>query len=172
MVLQSVEDYWLLLKNKQSGKIKIIPFHMNDAMYQAAEAMLKKAEQVNRLVQIGEMPSADLKISDPDYCSECEFFDTCLPDLQFGPGATVLTAEEADELEAMLNRREELKPDAKEFDDLDDEIKRRVKTLALAGVNQIVAGDWLIDVKEQFRKGFTVKEQTIQKISFARMSKR
>lgn len=172
MVLQGVERYWLLLKNKQNGKIKIIEFRMDDEILQAAEAMLQKAERVNRLIQIGEQPPTESKISDADYCSECPFFDTCLPDLAFGPGAAMLTDEQATDLAAMLDRREELSAAAKEYDEVDKEAKGTVKALELAGYNKVVAGDWICSVKETAKKEYTVKAQIVKSVSFVRSTQR
>src|SRR6267378_3456980 len=57
MLLKAVENYWMILKNKSTGQIKIIEFKMDDDAYKVAEWMTKKAEVVNKLVQIGQMPS-------------------------------------------------------------------------------------------------------------------
>jgi CRISPR/Cas system-associated exonuclease Cas4 (RecB family) len=172
MILQSVEKYWLLMKNKQNGNIKIIEFTMNDDIYNAAEVMLKKAERVNRMVQIGEFPSKEQKVSDADICAECPFFDACLPDLAFGPGAAILTDEEATELAAQLDRREELTPAHKEYESIDEEVKGSIKALALGGIDKVVAEDWICTVKEQSRKAFSVAASTFKKISFVRQKEK
>jgi hypothetical protein len=168
-VLIGVERYLMLLKNKSTGAIKIIEFHLDDEGYQAAEAMLKKAERVNHLVQIGAPPSADQKISDADVCCECEFFDTCLPEIAFGPGAAILTEEEAAELSAQLDRREVLEPSHKEFEQIDKEVKGQIKALTLGGANKFVAEDWIATVKEVPKQTYSVPAHTEKHISFFRV---
>lgn len=162
MVLKSVQKYWMLLKNKASGQIKIVEFILGDDELRVAETMLKKAEKTNYLVQIGQMPSTDMKISAPDLCGECEFFPVCLPDLNFGLAAQVLTEETAAELTQKADRLAELKPLAKEYGDLDDEVKSEIKALCADGGESVVFGDWIASVKrteikteKEPRKGFT-----------------
>jgi hypothetical protein len=168
-VLIGVERYLMLLKNKSTGAIKIIEFHLDDEGYQAAEAMLKKAERVNHLVQIGEPPSPAQKLGDADVCCECEFFDTCLPEIAFGPGATVLSEEEATELSAQLDRREALEPAKREFDQIDREVKGSIKALALGGTNKVVAEEWIATVKDVGKDAYTVPAHMEKHISFFRV---
>ena len=172
MHLQGVDKYWLMMKNKQSGQLKIIEFVMDAGMQKSVKEMLQKAARVNKMIQTTTPPSKKQKISDPEYCSECEFLDTCLPKLVFGPGATVLTREEATELELQLDRREKLVGRWREYNEIDEEVKDKIKALGLAGVNKVVAGDWIATIKEEFRKAYKVDENTIQKVFFIRSSKR
>lgn len=166
MVLQGVEKYWLLLKSKSKGAIKIIEFVMTDDIYNTAEEMIKKAEWVNNLIRIGEMPKPEDKISDVDYCQECEFYDVCLPDLSFGPGAVIFDEESIAELVAQLDHLAELKPLAKEYKDLDDELKAEMKMHSSEGQNKIVIGPWIVDIKEQSRKSVVMPACTFKKITF------
>lgn len=148
LVLDSEQEYWLLLKSKSSGQIKIIAVTLGDDEYRAAEEMIQKAQTANKLIQIGQMPSADMKISTPDLCSECEFFNVCLPELNFGMAAKILTDEMASELAAKTERLTELKPLAKEYEDLDEEVKAQVKSLCADGSDQVVYGDWVATIKD------------------------
>lgn len=162
MVLKSVDRYWMILKNKSTGKIKIIEFVMDDAAYHEAEGMLQKAERVNDLIKSeGEVPGS-AKISVAELCSECEMFNVCLPDLDFGIGAQMLAGEKAVEMEKMLDRRAELQPAAKEFDSLDGELKDDIKAMSQGTATALVIGNWVVGIKyqevkpEEFpRKGFT-----------------
>jgi hypothetical protein len=162
MVLKSVKEYWVILKNKTTGQIKVVEFALDDAGLQEAELMLKKAERVNQLVQIGAEPSAEAKLSTPDVCTECEFFNVCLPDLTLGVGAQILAGEKAAELEKMLDLRAEIQPVGKEYNSLDDEIKGEIKAMAGQGTGEIVIGNWVVSLKYQEvkpektpRRGFT-----------------
>lgn len=172
MVLQGVGEYWMILKNKSTGQIKILEFTLGDDELQRAEVMIAKAEKVNRLVQIGEMPSAEMKISTPDLCAECEFFPVCLPELNFGMAAKVLTDDTAAELAQKTERLTELKPFAKEYEDLDDEVKGEIKALCADGGENVVYGDWVasikrIEIKAQPEKLVPAKPASIQqRVSF------
>jgi len=53
-------------------------------------------------------------------------------------------------LSVKLERWEEIKSIAKEFDDLDDELKSEVKSIAVATqTDSVVIGDWLASLKHQ-----------------------
>lgn len=162
MVLKSVDRYWLILKNKSTGQIKVVEFHLGDTELHAAEQMLKRAERVNKLVQIGELPSTQQKISAPDLCPECEFFTACAPDVDFGTSAEFLSEEQAAEMERKLERIAEIKPFVKEYEDLDDDVKSEIKSMVtVTNADSVVIGDWIAGIKRQEvaaektpRKGF------------------
>lgn len=167
--LEGIEQYLLLLKNKVSGDIKVIQFTMTERVTELADAMLKKAKWANELVQIGEMPGDDHKIADQDYCSECPFFDVCLPDLTFGPGAVIFDDESVTELVEQLERRAELEPAKKEFEELDKELKAEMKMHCSEGQTRLVIGDWLCEIKEVNKKEFTVPAQTNKVVKFMKV---
>jgi hypothetical protein len=168
--LEGIEQYLLLLKNKVTGDIKIIPFTMNERVTELADEMLQKAKWVNRLVQLGEMPKQEDRIADSDFCSECVFFDACLPDLTFGPGAVILTDESVAELTAQLERREELQPLKKEFEKLDEELKSIIKSMASEGQTKIVIGDWVADLKDRNRAAYSVKATSFREVKFMKVN--
>jgi len=166
MILQGVDKYWMLLKSKEKGAIKILEFEINDDIYNTANEMLNKAEWVNNLIQIGGKPLSADKISDADVCSECEFFDTCLPDMSFGPAAVILDEDSVGEMQEQLDRREYLKPFKKEFDDLDADLKDTIKSMASEGQSKFVIGRWIATLTEQQRREYFVKAQTIHIVKF------
>ena len=167
MVLEGVTEYFLMLKNKSSGRIKIIEFHLGDVELEAAEKMLQKAQRVNKLIQMkAEQPPNEMKVSDADICSECMFYDTCLPDLSFGPGAVIFDEESVAELVAQLDRRAELEPVHKEFKKLDEDLKQEMKMHTSQGQEKLVIGPWLVEVKEQGRKAFSVEATSFQVVKF------
>lgn len=166
MVLQGVEKYWMLLKSKEMGAIKIIEFAMNDQILNTANEMINKAEWVNKLIQIGEVPKTEDKISDADYCSECEFYHACLPDLAFMGGAVILDEAAIGEMEQQLDRRAELAPLRKEYEDLDEELKDVIKSMASEGASRIVIGKWIAQIREQSRDGYVVNPTTFKVVKF------
>lgn len=174
MVLKGVDRYWMILKNKSNGQIKVIEFTLGAEELEAAESMLKKAEETNQFVQIGKMPTVEMKISSPDLCTDCEFYEVCMPELNFGLAAQVLDEEMAADLSAKTDRREELKPAAKEFEELDEELKEEIKSLTTDGQDDVVYGDWMahvkrIPVKPQEARLVPAKPASVQqRISFVR----
>jgi hypothetical protein len=166
MVLQGVDRYWLLLKSKTKGSIKILEFTMDDKIYQTAEAMIQKAEWVNNLIQIRQMPKESDKIADADYCSECEFYDVCLPDLSFGPGAVIFDEESVGDLAAQLERRAELEPAFREYKALDDDLKSEMKSHASEGQEKLVVGDWIVSIKDVPKKAYSVPAHTERHVKF------
>ena len=162
MLLQNAENYWLMLKNKSTGGIKIVEFRLGDEELRDAEEILRKAQRVNEAVHAGREPEEDQKISSPDACAECEFFNVCLPDLAFGARAEVLNAETAAELEKALDRRKELEAAHKEYEAIDDDVKTEIKRMAGQDIGEVVIGSWLASLKFQevkpetkLRAGFT-----------------
>lgn len=173
MVLQGVEKYWMLLKSKEKGAIKIIEFIQNDHMLDTANEMINKAEWVNKLIQIeGAVPKAEDKISDPDYCGECEFYHACLPDLAFTGGAVILDEASIGEMQEKLDRRAYLDPFRKEYEDLDEELneelKQIIKSMASEGQSKFVIGRWIATVREQSRAGYVVNPVTFKVVKFVK----
>lgn len=152
MVLKGRSKYFMLLKNKTTGAWKIIVYTLGAAELEIAEQMIKRAEFVNELVQIGvdvESVPTDSKLADPDVCAECQFLTVCNPPLVFGPGARILNEAEAAEMAEMADRRAELAANAKAYAELDEELKDRVKRAAGEEAKQVVFGDWVASVNRQ-----------------------
>lgn len=148
MLLRAVETYWVILKNKQTGQIKIVVFTLDQNAWVAADAMVEKAKRINEFVQIGAMPTPEMKIEEPNLCEECEMFAVCNPSLNFGAAATILDDELAADLSNRTARILELKPLAKEYEDLDDEVKSTVKSLcSVSGSETVVYGEYIANIK-------------------------
>lgn len=127
---------WGLLALPRPGLPRLIPVELYPHL-DRVEEYLRKAETALDHVAAGTLPDF---ITDADECKRCAFYGSvCNPPLLSGAGATVLTDPE---LEAMLDRREELHASASEFDDLDTQVKRKLR-----GVEMGVAGKYLIEGK-------------------------
>ena len=86
-----------------------------------------------------------------DDCKRCEFAKTlCFPDQDYGPGFSIMSDEE---VEAKLLRREELQAAAKEFEEIDKEIKEQFR-----GKSAIV-GDFKIESKELTRTDYKIPKE-------------
>jgi hypothetical protein len=151
MMMAGSEAGIMLFKNKSNGELAQKTFYLDAEALTYTEGILKKLEAVNAAVAEGKAPDAALI----DECDRCPFERTaCFVGKDYGAGYELL----ADgELEVKLDRRAELQPLAKEFDDLDNEVK------ALVRGRNVSVGSWIIESKEVERKEYLVKAGTYWK---------
>lgn len=138
MILANLEWGLFLLKNKQTGKIKEILMSL-DLEY--TESLVKKAENVNRLIAIGETPPPIPW--NERLCGSCKFNHICAQD-QIRDSVQII---DDSELLSKLDRRAELASLAEEHAELDDEIKDYFR-----GKERSIVGNWLVFSKKQERK--------------------
>jgi CRISPR/Cas system-associated exonuclease Cas4 (RecB family) len=112
------------------GHIKLLPVFLD---YGECEAILLKLERVAAKIDTKEYP--DRIVYDQSICGYCPFSLICLPDLSSKEAELII--DEA--VETAVARHEELKPLAKEYDDLHDEIKEKFE-----GVEKAIIGDKFI----------------------------
>lgn len=154
MLMESVETSWLILKNKATGELRVIEVPLD---YELAESLIKKAEQVKALVSITEPNLGPVKANNIDLCEGCQFRTICMPSIDAGAGAKAFNDPE---MEAALDRRAEVQANAKEYSDLDDEIKEKAKRAFEAGDMMLICGKWLIrgvEGKRGEKKTWTTK---------------
>lgn len=133
----------ILFKDKSSGAKHEIPSHID---YEYCERMCKVIEEVNDRVARNDPWPAEPK----EACKSCGFAKTmCFPGRDYGPGFDFLSDEE---IEAKLVRWDKLKDKAKEFQDLDSEIKEHFKGKCA------IVGDFMIESKEFERKNYKVPD--------------
>lgn len=138
MFIKSKEYGCLIFKNKQTGELKDIWFSFEEHVSILDES-LKRAERVYKAVA---MKEPGKRTDDRSLCERCDFKAVCLPDLINDGG---MKAIQSPELIAKLERREVLKTAAKEYDDVDTEVKKLIKT---TGAGEKVCGPFLIQVKQ------------------------
>ena len=143
-----------LFKNKVTGAYKEI---WMDLDYELGEEALKRAEAINAHLAAGTVPDP---IEYGDECERCGFRHLCPVD-HVGREIEIYTGE----LSVMLDRLEELKPAKKEYEEIDDTVKKIVE-----GREKVMAGTWFVTGKWAERKGFTVEpgkswRKTIRKVS-------
>jgi hypothetical protein len=129
------EPFGFLLLDRP-GIPRLLPVEL-DAHLEEMEAFLVKAERILDHLEAGTLPDY---LDDPIECKRCPLYGAlCNPPLS-AEGAQILTDPE---LEAALKRRELLKAGAKEYLDLDDEVKARLRgvTSGIIGPFQIL-GRW------------------------------
>lgn len=130
----SGEPYGFLLLDR-SGIPRLLPVVLDENL-DRMEEFLARAERVLDHVQAKTIPDF---IDDPAECRRCGWFGSvCQPPLS-AIGATLLNDPD---LEAALERREALKAAADEFDDLDKDVKTKLR-----GVESGIAGKFSITGK-------------------------
>lgn len=155
MLMSNSEYGMLILKDKQTGQIKVIMMQMD---YAFCESILKRAEKVYQDLEKGE-PGARTK--DQTLCIKCPYAFICLPDLTSGKGIELL---KDPDFESKLSRREELSKASKEYSEIDKEVKETFKEI---GVGEYVVGKFLGTVTEinvKRRKVLTYEEETKKEV--------
>jgi hypothetical protein len=129
-LMEGSEAGIMLFFNKSTGEKCRKLFILDSDMMAYAETILKKLEQVNACVKAGEAPPAE-RIAD---CTDCGFAKTsCFVGQDYGPGFEMMM--DAADVEAKLERREALATAAKEYAEIDEEIKEQFR-----GKSAIVGG--------------------------------
>ncbi len=160
MLLKGSEIGLFLIMSKQSNQPNHIWFDFNDDnLLNYAESIIQKAERVWGAIQKKELPER----IDPKQglCLDCDFVQHCQPPLWFGDEAIQLDKR----VEELLDRRADLQPFNSEFDKINKELKR-----LLEGVQNAVAGRWLIQGTLVERKGYVVENGTYWKHTFKKIS--
>jgi hypothetical protein len=131
----NVERCFILAVNKSNlYDMKMIEFGLD---MEHLDGLLAKAKIVNKAIEANEPPQG---INDPETCQRCQWLSYCSPDLTIG--ADVQFFDNA-ELESILNRMDELSPQANEYGDLE-----KARDSMLRKGQNCVIGDWFITWKE------------------------
>jgi hypothetical protein len=109
------------------------------------ESILKKTERVEKHLVEGTLPYG---IDDINVCQRCGFWHICLPEIQ----TSELELLTDPDLEQKLERWNELKPQSKEYEELDKEIKKTI-----SGHEKLSVGNFLIQGKLIERKAYVPK---------------
>jgi CRISPR/Cas system-associated exonuclease Cas4 (RecB family) len=139
MLMDNAERGIFILKDKSSGQLKelIMPL---DLVY--CESLVQKTERINAHVAANTIPEPIPW--DERTCGSCQFAHICLPEAR----REALDLTDDPDLEAQLKRRSELDPLRREYEELDDLVKMKVK-----GRPKVVVGDYLITGREITPKG-------------------
>jgi hypothetical protein len=124
------------------------------------ESLLKKTEYVEECVKNKTLPE---QVDDPDMCEYCPFQHICLPDIN----RDELDFIDDQEFAEMLERREQIKEYAREYNDIDRHVKKRLGDRLKACV-----GNFLITGKEISRKGYTVEDTTYTRYKIAQIERK
>jgi len=107
------------------------------------ESILQKTERIERHIKEETVPDP---IGDYSVCEHCAFLHLCTPELK----RTALEMIEDEDLEAKIDRWNDLKPFHKEYRELDRDIKKK-----LEGHERLSVGNYLIQGKLIERKAYT-----------------
>lgn len=141
------------LINKLTGEIKFIRIELD---YDYCEKILQKAEYINKCLK---------DKTPPESCEEFGLCENC--DLQHICGnckRIPADVEIDDELENLINRKEELKAAKTEYEAIDKEIKARIGER-----EKVITGTYLIERKAFEKKAFTVPASTQYRINIRRL---
>lgn len=154
MLMDNKDCGLFLFKNKSTGELKEIWMGLD---FDLGEQLIQKAEAINQHVAEGTLPEP-MEYSE-DICSDCPFAHICMPD-RIGKEVEII---DDSALLELITRYNELKPGAKEFEEVDKRISELVK-----GREKILVGDWFIEGKWIDKKNYDVPQEVKQQ--FLRMS--
>lgn len=141
------------LTNKLTGETKFIEVPFD---YDLGEKYLAKAERIYKALASNEAPAA---CDDISTCENCPLAHIC------GECRRVPTDIDLDdELDELINRKQELAEAKKEYDAVDKEIKKKVGER-----DKVITGQYLIERKSFTKKAFTVPESVQYRINIKRL---
>lgn len=135
------EKGFFALTNKLTGQTKFIDINLD---YDLAEQYLAKAERIYKAIAEEKIPAA---CENMKYCESCSLAHIC--------GEQHRTPTDIDldnELDEMINRKQELAEAKREYERLDKQIKERIGER-----EKIITGQYLIERKSSIRQAY-IKE--------------
>lgn len=149
----SKEKGFFALTNKLTGETKFIEMPFD---YEYAESLLQKAERIYKALDKCEPPDSCDDVSVCEYCSLqhiCGKVKRIPADIELD-----------DDLENLINRKQELSAAKREYDELNDEIKSRVGER-----EKIITGNYLITRNKVERKAYTVEARTEYRLQIKKL---
>lgn len=147
------EKGFFALTNKLTGETKFIEMPFD---YEYAENLLQKAERIYAALDSDTPPEACEDIS---VCESCSLAHIC------GECRRVPADIDLDEeLDALIDRKNELAAAKKEYEQIDKEIKARVGER-----DKVITGQYLITRSSFVKKAFTVPESVQYRVTIKRL---
>ena len=147
------EKGFFALTNKLTGETKFIEVPFD---YDFAETLLQKAERIYKALAANEAPEA---CNDISVCENCSLAHIC-GECRRVPADVDID----DELDALIDRKQQLSAAKKEYEDVDKEIKKRVGER-----EKVITGHYLIERKSFIKKAFTVPESIQYRVNIKRL---
>lgn len=147
------EKGFFILTNKLTGEIKIIDVPFD---WDRADALLKKGERIYKALETDTTPES---CDDISVCENCPFRHLCTAAIDRAE-----TEIDDGELEAAIDRKNELAPAYREYQEVSDRIK------AIMGDREkVLAGQYVVTTKVIEKKGFTVEPRQERRITIKRL---
>lgn len=150
----------LIFKNKQTGMIKDVWFSFDEHIKWLDEAV-KRAERVYANKAKGYEGD---RTQDLELCQACPHKETCLPDIIYKEGIKFI---ESPELVLLLETREANKEAHKTYEKTDKRVKDMLKSIP---PGEKAAGEFMIQIKEISRDGYTVEAGKYNKVTIVKTS--
>lgn len=147
------EKGFFALTNKLTGETKFIDVPFD---YDLGEQYLAKAERIYKALADDTAPEACEDIS---VCEGCPLAHIC-GECRRQPADVDLD----DELDALIDKKQELAEAKKQYDEVDKQIKARIGER-----EKIITGQYLIERKSFVKKAFTVPESTQYRVTIKRL---
>lgn len=147
------ERGFFILVNKLTGEIKPIEMHLD---YEFGEECLQKAERVYKAVETDTMPDTCEDIS---VCEGCRLQHIC--------GTVNRSATSIDgsgELEALIEKKQELAVFKKQYEETDAQIK-----MLVGEREKVLTGSYLVTRKAIHKKAYTVAERTEYRLNIKKL---
>ena len=147
------EKGFFAITNKLTGETKFIEVPLD---YDYGEEMLLKAERIYAALESDTLPEACEDIS---VCENCSLAHIC-GECRRAPADFELD----DELDELINKKQELSAAKKEYEEIDKEIKAKIGER-----EKVITENYLIERKALTKKAFTVPESTTYRIMIKRL---
>ena len=149
----SKEKGFFALTNKLTGQTKFIEMPFD---YEYAESLLQKVERIYKALDENTPPDS---CDDVNVCENCPLQHIC-GDVKRVPADVELD----DELETLINRKQELAESKREYEKVDKEIKARV-----GDREKVITGSYLITRNKIERKEYTVAARTEYRLQIKKL---
>lgn len=149
----SKEKGFFALTNKLTGQTKFIEMPFD---YEYAESLLQKAERIYKALDENTPPES---CDDVNVCENCPLQHIC-GDVKRVPADVEID----DELETLINKKQELAAAKREYEEVDKQIKARV-----GDREKIITGSYLITRNKIERKEYTVAARTEYRLQIKKL---
>lgn len=149
----SKEKGFFALTNKLTGQTKFIEMPFD---YEYAESLLQKAERIYKALDENTPPES---CDDVNVCENCPLQHIC-GDVKRVPADVEID----DELETLINKKQELAAAKREYEEVDKQIKARVGER-----EKIITGSYLITRNKIERKEYTVAARTEYRLQIKKL---
>ena len=147
------EKGFFALTNKLTGETKFIEVPFD---YDLGEQYLAKAERVYKALASDSIPEACEDIST---CENCAMAHVCGLQRRIPTDVDI-----DDELDALINRKQELAAAKKEYEDVDAQIKKKIGER-----EKVLTAEYLIERKSFVKKAFTVPESVQWRVTIKKL---